>query len=60
MLTEAAGAFTIAPTCSAISWPIVHQRSAQALTPRVAHVWAYSARLDSTPRGIAPSELLIM
>ena len=48
------------PIASPTSVPIVHQRSAHARTPRVAHVSAYSASDAATPRGIAPSELLIM
>ena len=49
-------AATRLPTSPAIS----HQRSSHARTPRVAHVSAYSASDSATPRGIAPSELLIM
>ena len=60
MLTDAGGAPMRPATLSPTSAPMFHQRSAQARTPRVAHVSAYSARPAAAPRGIAPSELLIM
>ncbi len=60
MLTVPGGAPMNGATASPTSLAIVHHRSAQARTPRDAHVAAYSDRLASTPRGIAPSELLIM
>src|SRR3954468_14871213 len=60
MLTDPAGAPMMGPTASPTSVPIVHQCSAHARTPRVAHVSAYSARERATPRGMAPRELLIM
>ena len=60
MLTDRGGAPMMpamrSPTSSAIS----HHRSSHARTPRVAQVVAYSASESATPRGIAPSELLIM
>src|SRR5437899_1465851 len=49
-------AATLSPTVEARS----HQLSSHARTPRVAHDSAYSRTLSYTPRGIAPSELLIM
>ena len=60
MLTLLAGAPMIGATASPTSLAIVHHRSAQARTPRVAQVVAYSCSDASTPRGIAPSELEIM
>src|SRR5439155_10040918 len=38
---------------------IIHQRSAHARTPRVAHTSVYSRMASAAPRGIAPSELEI-
>src|SRR6202162_682104 len=52
-----------APRRGAISSPTVadmsHRESAQARTPRVAHVSAYSARALAAARGIAPREFEI-
>src|SRR5580698_11170033 len=47
---------TLSPTPTAIS----HQPSSHAFTPRVAHKSAYARTSSYTPRGIAPSELLII
>src|ERR1700761_7504742 len=47
---------TLSPTPTAIS----HQPSSHAFTPRVAHESAYARTASYTPRGIAPSELLII
>ena len=52
-----------APRSGAIPSPTVtdmsHQESAQARTPRVAHVRAYSASASAAARGIAPREFEI-
>src|SRR5713226_10180970 len=54
---------TGAPIKGAMSSPTVadisHQESAQARTPRLAQVSAYSASAADAARGIAPSELEI-
>ena len=60
MLTDPAGAPMMPPMRSPTSRAISHQRSSHARTPRVAQVFAYSASESATPRGMAPSELLIM
>ena len=60
MLTEPDGAPMSGAMASATSRPSVHHASSHARTPRSAHSRAYSARLVSTSRGMAPSELLIM